>query len=183
MDSFQERGSGLIFQRILWVDIPVNLARAYEGRGAFTLPSKLLKSKSVINVDSTSECFKYAVLAALHYHDIPTNRQRVSKYQEWVNQLDFGDLDVDSISVKDVPKIERLNNLKINVHLWDDILRGPLYNARHSTAPRTVNLLLVNTPLGQHYCAIVSLSALYYHEQKAHHTKQFCERCCQSARI
>ena len=178
MDSFQERGSDLVFQRVLWVDLPVSLARAYEGRGAFILPSKLVKSRSVINVNATTQCFKYAVLAALHYEDVSDHRQRASKYQEWINELDFGNLDIDSISVRDVPKIEALNNLKINVHLWDDILRGPLYNARQSTAPRTVNLLLVNTPLGQHYCAIVSLSALYHHEQKCHHTKFFCERCC-----
>ena len=74
------------------------------------------KKQAIVNVETESECFKYALLSVLHYNEIPT-KQRKNKetYEEWVGELDFGN--ADNVSIRDIAKIERLNNLKINVHV------------------------------------------------------------------
>ena len=82
LEKQNERDSGLIFDGVETVDFKVTLSENSSGQGAFTLPKSLAEKKAVINVQCSSQCFKYAVLAILHYDDIHRDHQRVSKYIE-----------------------------------------------------------------------------------------------------
>ena len=174
-------GSDWMVDCLNFVQLKVSLRENVAGRGAFVLPAKLKYKTAVINVECERACFKYAVLSVLHYNDVKTHRQRVSKYAAWENELKFDGLDVDEINItRDVPKFEKMNDVKVNVHIWEKGLKGIRYNCRRNTSPRTVNLLLVINENGQkHYCGIPKLSRLYYHSKKAH-TNFTCERCTQS---
>ena len=150
------------------------------GQGVFTLPPRLAKKRqAIVNVDATSECFKYALLSVLHYDDVSDQqRQNIDSYREWEGELDFGELDVDNIRISDIPTVERLNNLKINIHVWEGKFLTIRYNRRNSIAPKTVNILLVSHQGLMHYCGILSLKKLYYDSNKSHNFSAFCERCC-----
>jgi len=144
LESFQRRDSNLEFDGVEALVIKVNLLHNLSGRSFFKLPDILNRKKAVINVDAPNSCFKYALLSILHYSNIKDNRNRISKYSPWLDELDFGDVDASEVHIKrDVPKIEKLNKLKINIHVWEKGLQGCVYNDHKVLADKTINLLLV----------------------------------------
>ena len=185
LERFNERDSGWIFVGIDNFQFKITLLENHGGSGTFPLPKDLLSKKAVINVDCESQCFKYAVLAILHYNDISQHRHRISKYSEWEDELSFEGIDdPNNMKFKDIAKFEKLNKIKIVVHLWQNKLIGSRYNSRSSNYERVVNLLLVykeGTPQW-HYCAIPSVKRLYNHKYKSatnHKTNYICNRCTQ----
>ena len=129
----------------------------------------------MVNVNCNKDCFKCALLSILYYKDVKVHRERDSKYEQWLEELDFGDIDTSEVHIKrDVPKIEKINDLKINIHVWEKGLQGCVYNDRNVLAEKTVNLLLVVGSEGErHYCGISSsllslLSRQKYTQYAAH---------------
>lgn len=175
-------GSAWEIEGLNHVLIKISLSESVSGGSHFKLPSKLLNMKAVVNVDCDHSCFKYAVLSVLHYNEIKNNRNRVKSYERWENDLKFDGLDIKGINIKnDVPKFEKMNDIKINIHVWEKGLKGIRYNSRKNTSSRTVNLLLVvNNEGEQHYCGIPKLKRLYYHTLNSHSIKHMCERCTQT---
>ena len=161
--------------------IKISLSENVVGRGVFKLPANLKKRMAVVNVDCDHSCFKYAVLSMLHYNDVKDHRNRVTNYARWENELKFDGIDVEQVNIQhDVPKFEKMNDVKVNVHVWEKGLKGIRYNSRKNTSPRTVNLLLVVNAEGeQHYCGIPKLSRLYSHTLPTHKYQHVCERCTQ----
>ena len=183
-DNFQSRDSDLEYDGVDCLFLKFSLFPDRTGQAHFELPKELKNKQAVINVDTSHSCFKYALLSILHYKDVSQHRYRASKYDAWKDELKFDDVDVNNVNIKkDVCKIEKQNNIKINIHLWErGALRGCRYNNVKVLANTIVNLLLVVNAQGQrHYCGIPSLSRLYYHTKTAHIMRQnMCDRCCRS---
>ena len=93
-----------------------------------------------------------------------------------------------------IPKVERLNNLAINVLGFQhkrkhdgtvDTKKGyffPLHISKRKTAADTVNLLLLDNEEGgggdkKHYVLITRLSGLLYSTTNSHKVKHFCMWC------
>ena len=181
LETFAERDSDLQFESIEALDIKLNLLTNLSGRSFFKLPEKLNNMKAVVNVDCEDSCFKYALLSILHYEDVKEHRNRCSNYKRWLDELNFGDINPSAVEIKDVAKIEKLNNIKINIHVWDGELQSCRYNNPKVIADKTVNLLLVVGNDGErHYCGIPSLSRLYRHTKTAHNMQHMCDRCIRS---
>ena len=82
-----------------------------------------------------------------------------SNYNTWEREINFDDIDPNHVTLKDVNKIEKLNNLKINIHVWERGLKGCVFNDRKNLSEKTVNILLIVNDDGErHYCGIPSLS-------------------------
>ena len=57
-------------------------------------------------MDSTRGCDKYALLSILHYDEVANRHWRnPNMYEEREGSSSFGDLDVDNITITDVPKL------------------------------------------------------------------------------
>lgn len=85
----------------------LSLIRNISGRSYFKLPEKLEHLKADINVNSKSACFIYVLLSIFHYDYIKKHRQRVSKYSQLDQQINFGDADLNDMNLsKDIHKIE-----------------------------------------------------------------------------
>ena len=181
LDTVLRNSSNIEFDCIERVYVKLIIRENVDGQGVFQLPPSLAKKRqAIVNVDATSECFKFALLSILHYNDV-SHQQRTdpNNYREWVGELDFGDLDVNNISINDISTIERLNKLKINVHVWEAGKLTIRYNNPRSIAPKTVNVILICKRDSRHYCGIISLNKLYYGFAKSKNcSTQFCERCC-----
>ncbi|VDH99150.1 Hypothetical predicted protein [Mytilus galloprovincialis] len=118
-----------------------------KGSQYIALPKWIKNKKAVVNVRNNDvECFKWAVLAAVHYGEVdPKNADRVRQYRRWIDELDFNGLefpmDVDKIGV-----FEKLNPwFAINEFAWEG---KEIYNVRISAfaeteGQTTVNLLLI----------------------------------------
>ena len=117
LENFCKQDSDLDFDGVESLAINLNLLPNLSGRAFFQLPDKLKRIKAVVNVDSDKNCFKYALLSILHYGDIKVNRNRPSNYTQWLGELDFGEVNPSDVSIKCVSKIEKLNNLKINIYV------------------------------------------------------------------
>ena len=182
LESLTNRDSDLELDGIEALVLKFTLLPNLSGRGFFQLPDKLKRMKAVINVNVDKDCLKYALLSILHYSDITINRQRPSKYEPWLDELDFSDIDISEVHIKHVSKIEKLNNIKINIHVWEKgQLLGCIYNDNKVLAPKTINLLLVVGNDGnKHYCGIPSLSRLYHHTKSTNNQQHMCERCIRS---
>ena len=179
VDKFNERDSDLIFDGIESATFKVSLLSNYSGRSSFKLPPALKSKQAVINVDCQSHCFKYAVLSILHYNDIKVNHHRISKYDMWKDELIFGDCNSNDMKFSDIEKFERLNKIKIVVHLWEKGLKGPRYNKLTSTYDRVINLLLVyqEDSGNWHYCGIPNVSRLYHSLKSSKKAAFRCDRC------
>ncbi|XP_051168412.1 uncharacterized protein LOC127286142 [Leptopilina boulardi] len=90
-----------------------------------------------------NECFKWAVLSALHSN--VSHPERVSSYNKFKDELNFEGIEF-PVALKNVPKFEKLNDISINVYglskFYGDFSVHPL----HLTAEKRdkhVNLLYV----------------------------------------
>ena len=182
-ENLSKRDSDIELDGIEALVIKFNLCKNLSGRAFFQLPEKLRRMQAVVNVQCRKDCFRYAVLSILHYNDLHKDKRRFpSNYEQWLRELEFGEVDVSDVQVKDVAKIEKLNNLKINIHVWErGQLQGCAYNNNKVLSDKTINLLLVINNEGErHYCGIPSLSCLYFHTKTAHNMQHMCERCIRS---
>ena len=110
IETFNERDSDLQFVGIVMGKIKVTLLQNFGGSGLFPLPKSLLAKKAIINVDTPTECFKYAVLSILHYHEISGHCCRTKSYELWEDELNFDGIeDTENMKLKDIEKFEKLN--------------------------------------------------------------------------
>ena len=182
LNNLTKGESNLEYDGIEALEIKLNLLPNLSGRTFFQLPDVLKRKHAVVNVQTNEACFKYALLSILHYSDLnQSNRRYPSNYARWLGELDFGEVDESDVSIKDVRKIEELNNIKINIHVWEKGLQGCVYNDAKNLSSKTINLLLIVNSQGErHYCGIPSLSRLYRHTKTTHHYQHMCERCIRS---
>jgi hypothetical protein len=174
-DAWMSNGSGWILERV--ENLYLNTA-AYEpmnGSSYLPTPQALTGKKAIINPQNKdNECFKWALLAALH--PAKQDAERVSKYEEFKDELDFTGIPFPVI-LDDIPKIERLNNLAISVYtiLEDGNQVYPLvYTKRRDMDP--INVLLIEGDEKYHYAWIKNYDRLLSYDN--HHGKVFCPHCC-----
>ena len=67
---------------------------------------------------------KYALLFIFYYKHTAISHQGGSRYQQRLHGFNFVDVDHSDGCIKsDLPKVEKLNNFKINIHLWKKVRR------------------------------------------------------------
>ena len=80
------------------------------------LPEWIKNKKAVINPQNKDEeCFKWAVIAALHHEEIKHNPERISLLRPYENQYNWKGLEFPA-SIKKIDKFEK-NNLGIAVNV------------------------------------------------------------------
>ena len=117
LEKWTQRGSGWLVDRVqtLWLDI----ARYQPLRGGsyIPLPAAVRSKKAVINVKNRDDhCLRWALrwLWHIHRHHI-TQRPRRYPTEDGLN---FQGVDAPT-PISQIPKVEKLNNLAINVFGWD----------------------------------------------------------------
>lgn len=175
-------GSGFTLSRINQLRVQICKYEPLRGAGLIELPKALKNKRSIINLKNTyDECFKWSILAALHYDEVYTkNRNKVNdaaSYRFWANELNFNEIDfpmrLDQIEKFDLEKkcicpcfLASKSIGKTYVHLLMITEATPTYD----------NTLNVNA--NSHYCWIKNLSALVGMQMSKHeHKKWICDRC------
>jgi hypothetical protein len=198
LDNFILRGSGYRLKRVIsleWEVLQYNKIPFHVGHGGDDnddLPPALLNKNAVVVVKGFlgGDCFRYALLSVLHYHDVPINRGRASKYTPWLNELDFTGIPF-PFQTGSLPRFERQNpTLTVCLLRWSKehqearLLRAPTLITA-ATLPqqqqqqpqqqrRIVPILLV----GSHYVGITNLNRLLNNkDEHSHHVRKYCLRC------
>ena len=160
----------------LWLDI----ARYQPLRGGsyIPLPAAVRSKKAVINVKNRDDhCLRWTLRVALAYlrwaYPPPPPHPERPRCYPTEDGLNFQGIDAPT-PISQIPKVEMLNNLAINVFGWD---KGVTVY-RLSTQPdemHCINLLLIEKAGEFHYTWINNLNRLLYDQSKHKERKHFCE--------
>ena len=172
LEKWTRRGSGWVVDQVhtLWLDI----ARYQPLRGGsyIDLPAAVKNKKAVVNMKNRDDnCLRWALRSALFPVD---KNQRPAKYPT-EDSLDFTGIDAPT-PISQIPKVERQNNLAINVFGWDKGVIVHHISKQPEDMPRT-NLLLIEKSGKFHYTWVKNLNRLLYDQSKHREKKHFCERC------
>ena len=156
--------------KTLWLDIAQY--KPLKGSSYIPLPDVLKHKKAIINIKNDDEhCLRYTLRAAL----FPTSDhpQRISSYPK-EDGLNFDGIKKPT-PVSQICKVEKLNNLAINVYGWEN---NKVIIYRISNQPydvKRINTLLLEQDEKSHYVLIKNLSRLL----NSTNDKQmfYCERC------
>ena len=147
----------------------------------------LTRSSFVINPQNKVEqCFKWAVIAALHHKEIKHNPERISLLRPYENQYNWEGLEF-PVSFEKIDKFEK-NNPGIAVNLlFSNKKNQNIYTAHRSKrnvkCKNQVNLLMIVDGENRHYTAIKSISRLLSKlKRKTKRVYHFCMNCLNSFR-
>jgi len=199
MDEFEQRGSGWTLHSIVNLAINANKHNPMRGNSYIELPDIIKKREACINVrNEDQECFRWAILSALHPLTFRGHPDRVRSYLPYKDTLHFHGLTF-PVMPKDVKKFEKQNNMSVYVFMLM-LQKGeytvlPCYVGSEEKE-RQVNLLLIqdyyedqdpdfaarqqlpDTPPKHHYVWIKHFSRLLRPQvTKRQNRVYFCFRC------
>ena len=188
--------SGFSIDHIMHLDIDFHELNLTRGSAYIELPAWIEKKKAVINPKNTKdeECFKWAVIAALHHEEIDKNPQRISKLKPFVDRYNWHGLEF-PVSKDQIKKFEK-KNLEIAVNVLflhengrkseidpsnvlgnekeDEELKealskkGKIRTLRRSkfntSRSKVVNLLMISDGKKNHYTCVKNMSRLLTRE-------------------
>ena len=159
------------------MDINFHHLNLTRGSSCLPLPDWVSRKGGVINSQNLNdkECFKWAVIAGLHYSDIRSHPDRTSNLRRLEYDYDWDGLEF-SLSIKGIKEIERRNYAIVNM------LGVVLHPQRkeYDYQKEVVNLLLIDEGRQRHYTAFKNLSRLLSSRNSRHgHQQHFCINCFQ----
>jgi len=170
IDKFCTNGSQFTLKSIDKFDLHLYRVNLQRGGAKVNLPPILKGKRCVINIDS-DQCFKFAVLSALHHRDINMSN-RAEEYTQWENEYQFPPFPM--VSAANVQQFGKAVNLAIYTHVWNEkqqiaecTFRPPVQIS--SKYPR-IHLLLY----AQHWMAVTDLSRLYSTGTRPIHMCDLC---------
>ena len=147
------------------------------------LPKWLKSKKAVINPQNKDEeCFKWAVIAALHHEEIKKDHQRISRLRPYEKQYNWEGLEF-PVSIKKIDKFEKNNpGIAVNVLFSNKKMKIYIYTARRSErnvkCKKQVNLLMIVDGEKRHYTTIKFISRLLSKlNGKTRRAYHFCMNC------
>ncbi len=107
-------GSGFAITKTIFLDIHIFKSDPLQASSYIDLPKKIKLKKAVVNIQNKdNKCFLWSVLA--HLHPPQWKPERVEHYKKYKNTLNVNDLKF-PMSLRDIPKFEKMNNLSVNVY-------------------------------------------------------------------
>ena len=173
--------SGFSLDKIMHLYINFHRLVLTRGSSYIELPQWIQNKKAVINSQNKDEeCFKRAVIGALHREGIKKDHQCISRlrpYENW-KELEF------PVSIKKIDKFENNNaGIAVNVLFRNETSpKKDIFTVRRSEhnvkCKKQVNLLMIEESKKRHYIAIKSISRLLKSLNPTHKgAYQFCMSC------
>ena len=180
IEKWVANGSNWVIERIETLYLNVAKYQPLKGGSYIETPKELASKKTIVNVrNKDNNCLRWSLRSALF--PAIENANRTSSYPT-NDGLDFTGIN-EPTSLNQIVKVEKLNNLAINVYGWE---RGNVSIYKLSKQPTTIhkiNLMLIekeeNDNVRTHYTWIKSLSRLLYNQNKHRAKTYFCDSCLQ----
>ena len=183
--NFLRQGSNWQILSVNFQYIDILLYNPLEGSSYIELSKELQNPrKGLINIKNEDQkCFLYCLLYHFHKDEMANNPQRVSKYKRYEGSvsLNFNGINF-PVAIKDIPKIEKMNNISVNVFGYESKRTFPLYLSNPPPVGRvaeTINLLLISDDNNQHYVYIKDFNRFMTNISKHKGKKHFCMPCLQ----
>ena len=158
----------------------LNIVKYQPMRGSsyIKLPQELRNSaKGLINMkNEDNQCFRWCHIRHLNPQDkCPQRIKKVDK--PFIENLDYSGIEF-PVTTKQYNKIEKQNNININVFGYEDKQPYPVYISKENNANQ-MNLLLITENENKHYVLITDFNKFMYNQTKHEHRKHFCMYCLQ----
>ena len=176
-EEFQAQGSGWALERVVSLTVHTVAYQPLMGNSYIKLPDYIAKKRAVLNIQNKDQkCILWSILAHFHPMRWNENANRVTKYQPYEHELNMAGVSYPT-PLHDISKIEKNNNLSINVIGYD--ATDGLYPLRitRDIKERHVNLLLITEEDKSHYCLIRNFSALMSQRVNWQKKQYFCYNC------
>ena len=149
-----------------------------KGSSYIELPQELRNSaKGLINMkNKDNECFRWCHIRHLN----PRNKdpQRIKKTdKQFIEKLDYSSIEF-PVTVKQINKIEKQNNICINLFGYEEKQKFPIYISKEKYQDH-MELLLITEGENKHYVLIKDFNKFMFNQTKHEHRKYFCMYCLQ----
>ena len=149
-----------------------------KGSSYIELPQELNNpKKGLINLkNNDNECFRWCQIRYLNPQDkYPQRIKKIDK--EYINQLDYSGIEF-PVTVKQYNKIEKQNEININVFGYENKQPYPIYISKEKYE-KHLELLLITEDDNKHYVLIKDFNRFMFNQTKYEHRKHFCMYCLQ----
>ena len=172
------KGSGWTIKSVDGHFINVVKYRPLRGFSYIPLPKELRHpAKGIINMkNKDDECFRWCHIRRL----LPQNKdpQRIKECdKKYVEKLDYSGIEF-PVSVKQYNKIEKQNNIRVNVFGYEEGQPYVIYISKEKFNS-CLNLLLITEGEVGHYCLLKDFNKFMYNQTKHKGRKHFCMYCLQ----
>ena len=179
IQQWVSEGSGWTIQSVDGHYINIVKYEPLKGSSYIPLPEELRNSgKGIINMkNNDNECFRWCHIR----HLLPQNKnpQRIKECdKKYVEKLDYSGI-VFPVSFKQYNKIEKQNNIRVNVLGYEKGKRYPIYASKKKKFNSCLNLLLITEGEVKHYCLIKDFGKFMHNQTKHNGRKHFCMYCLQ----
>ena len=149
-----------------------------KGSSYIKLPAELRNSaKGLINLkNEDNQCFRWCHIRFLNPQDkYPQRIKKVDK--QYIENLDYSGIEF-PVTTKQYNKIEKQNEININVFGYEDKQPYPIYVSKEKYKDN-MNLLLITENENKHYVLIKDFNKFMYNQTKHKERKHFCMHCLQ----
>ena len=171
-------GSGWTIQLIENHYINIVNYNPLKGSSYIELPQELRNSaKGLINMkNKDNECFRWCHIRHLNPQD--KDPQRIKKTdKQYIEKLDYSSIEF-PVTVKQINKIEKQNNICINLFGYEEKQKFPIYISKEKYQYH-MELLLITEGENKHYVLIKDFNKFMFRQNKHEHKKHFCMYCLQ----
>ena len=171
-------GSGWTIKSVDGHYINLTKYKPLKGSSYIELPTELRNSsKGLINLQNTdSECFRWCHIR--HLNPQEKYPQRIKKSdKEYINKLDYSGINF-PVTIKQINKIEKNNNIRINVFGYEEKQSYPIYVSKEKFDDH-LELLLITKDENKHFVLIKDFNKFMYQQTKHKERKHFCMYCLQ----
>ena len=112
ISEWLSEGSGWVIKFVDKHEIDISKYKPLRVPSYVPLPEKEKKKATInIKIKNDNECFRWCHLAFLF--PVKQNAERISKFKEHIDKVKYDK--INSEKLKDIPKIENMNAIKVNV--------------------------------------------------------------------
>ena len=142
ISQWVSEGSGWTVQSIESHNINIANYSPLKGSSFIELPPEINRSKGLVNIkNKDNECFRWCHIRHLNPQD--KNPQRITKTDKnFIEQLDYSNIEF-PVTVKQINKIEKQNNIRINLFGYEEKQKFPIYISQEKFQDH-MELLLIN---------------------------------------
>ena len=171
-------GSGWTIQSVDSHHINLVKYEPLKGSSYIQLPTELRNSaKGLINMkNDDNECFRWCHIRHLNHQD--KYPQRIKKSDKaYIDRLDYSGIEF-PVTTKQYNKIEKQNEVNINVFGYEDKQPYPIYVSKEKYEDH-MELLLITKDENKHYILIKDFNKFMFNHTKHKNKKHFCMYCLQ----
>ena len=177
ISQWVSEGSGWTVESIESHHLNIANYSPLKGSSYIELPPEIKKSKGLINIkNEDNECFRWCHIR--HLNPQNKNPQRITKIDKnLIKQLDYSNIEF-PVTVKQINKIEKQNNIRINLFGYEEKQKFPIYISQEKYQDH-MELLLINKDKKNHYVLIKNFNKFMFDQTKHNCKKYFCMYCLQ----